>query len=390
MAAVIVSTPTALNPAYNPIIFGLQLTDLGTDPESKSLVYKVIFTDANGVSIDATGLNELRPFSASQIINIDVSTDVQPFLNTAIPSLTGHSIPIALSDLLIWGKVKVKVYEKVTNNETCETTVTEAATSSDFFVLNSGVQGYQTNYQSFDTPQVLDNRPRKYTIDRNAYDYMWIWGQTTVTYTNNLGASTTITAANQVNIITMSAFGVNRSVLKWMDVRLNSVEGGITYRVHFKDYCETNILETVNVMFLNPLGGRCLISFDRVNSLGFTSSSNVISRYKKQLPSPTSNNYLTPANSAGNTIFKKSNRENVSLVYEELKDTASHLEFFKAFLGSSGYHIISRTIGNLNQLYHSKFIIEDGTVAYYQDEERATIEVRGYFANNYITQKSDH
>lgn len=389
MAASVIASPLAMNPVYNPIIYKINLSDIGTDEARKYIYYKVIFTDADGNVFDVYTSDPLRPFSAGQNFDIDVSKDIQGYLSTSLPANFGNVIPMAVADKRIWGKVKLEVYEVTRTLEDCSSTETLGDTGDEVFVFNGAVQDYQQTYLNFpSTVQFLDLRPNAYEIDRNAIDYIWVWGTTNVTYTPNVGSPVTISAANQVNIISMRPFGVYGPTMKYMDVTFSAIEGGKTLRVGFKDECYPSSVSR-NISYLHPFGGRSVISLDQVEDLGVTFDQEVIYRYKAPLPTGTNADTLTNANHAGNTIFNKRTTETVTLVHSTNVDQVEEIEQMKAFLSSSGYLIQTKNVGSSSAQIWRKFIIDSGSIVYSKQNESVDLIVSGRMSTNYVNQTND-
>lgn len=378
------TTPSEMNPVYNPIVFGLKQDDIGSSTERKSIVYEVIFINADNVQF-YLGKNEIRPFSTSQIINIDVADDIKPYLYTSIPALSGHLIPTYYEDKNIWGKIQIEIYEKVTDLFSCTSTVTLVDKSAEYIVLNSGVSSNQDTYQTQNQNQILDNRPYKYAIARDAYDFLWVWGATPVTYTTDLGNSVTINTVAGANIITMSAYGANRDTIKWVNVFLHSVYGGTNYRIYFKENCDPVKLR--NITFLNPLGGRTLISCDEVKEIGINSSMQIVSKFK--VPAGVVGSHvLTKTNQGGRSIYRKKSYKQLKLSYTPMKDDPETIDFLTSFLNSSGYLIQTTNVGISQNVIQQKFIPENGGIIYNSDDEIEMI-ITGEIAEEIVTQTID-
>lgn len=390
MSASIVSNPSAMNPVYQPIIFGIQLSDLGSDMVKKSMYYKVIFTTGAGVTIDVFTSDPIVPFSAGQVLDIDVSRDLQGYVATSIPQLTGHGSPVTMEDQNFWGKVKMEVYEIITDLETCESTESLGGTSDEVYVINSAPQNYHTTYLNFPgTPQLLDSRPSVYVIDRNAYDFIWVWGSTSVTFTPDIGAPATVSTGAECTIVSMSAYGAYREVMKYMDVTFDAIEGGKTFRVAFSDPCTEDGHETRSITFLHPFGGRAVLTLDEIDEISISSESEIICRaVPKNMPNSGSDN-LTRANAYGNTMVNKKAKESVSFLHSTRINNIEEVEQMKSFLASSGYLILCKSVGTLDAFIQRKFILESGSVVYNKFGESADLTVTGYMADDYISHKSD-
>jgi hypothetical protein len=77
-----------------------------------------------GTIYKVTEINTLEAFSVSQIITLDVNTDIASYLKTIIPTIPSLSSPQTFTDLLILGSVRIRVgTTAVTDLETCDTTL---------------------------------------------------------------------------------------------------------------------------------------------------------------------------------------------------------------------------------------------------------------------------
>lgn len=378
MAALIAFTPTSLNPVYNPIVFGLQLTDLGSGTLKKSLVYRILIIDNFNVTYYVTGYNEIRPFSATQIIEIDVSKDLQPFLNTAI-SYSNLSVPIIFEDKIIHAKFKIELYEKIVDTEICDAEINLSEVSPEFIAINSCVQDYEEtiSYLYIDFPQVLDNRPKSYWIDRLAKDRMWVWGPGSVTMTPNIGSSVTLNIPSGAQMVPMYAFGPFAAQMKYIDFAFNLGGNIITYRVHYKDMCKTG----TNICFLNHMGGRCIVTFDEIIQTEVISEYKLVNKYSPKTIVSNNNNLLSRTNSGGRSVINKKSERWITLT-KEFRNTDENYKFVVSMLASTGY------------LYFNDFgtqtkLILDNSFEPIVNDEVIIVKLRGYYSNLFISQNND-
>ena len=388
MATIITGTPSQLNPVNNSICFKIQSNDLGSGTVKKRIIYYIEYKDLAGTIYQVTEINTLEAFSVSQIITLDVNTDIASYLKTIIPTIPSLSSPQTFTDLLILGSVRIRVGTAVTDLETCDTTLEWDSYSAWFEVINSVIQEYEVGYLNFGIPQILDHRPDQYCIDRDAFDFVWVYGTTSVTYTPDIGTPITINGSGQVNVFTMSAYGPTRETMKYMDVTFNSVMGGRTIRVCFTDICCEG-WESRNILYLDPRGGRHMMSFDYLDEHKFNSEQEIICRYQG-CGNITSviNDYPTNVNSGGDTIFHKRNSETITLVKTLESCNKDQLEYLKSFLGSAGYHIQVQQ-PNGPEIMFRKFIVDSGSILYNKYDESIDLVISGRMAHEYKTHLAD-
>lgn len=374
---VILKNPNPLNPVYNPIVFELLSTDLGTPPIRKSLLWKLEVTDNFGTTFDVTDFREVKPFSASQVISVDVSTDIQPFLNTAIPY--GAAVaPIILEDQLIHCKFRLKLYEKIVDTTNCSQEIILLTTSTDFIAINSCVQDYENDLSLLyaNVGQVLDNRPSRYWIDRSVKDRIWVWGSGTITLTPNIGPSITQSFTNGCHMLPMYAYGAFSQQMEYMDVVINLSGNIYNYRVHFRD-CVKN----ANISFLNHMGGRSVISFDHIVDTQVTSEFKMVKKYTPNVINSTSNNNLSKTNYGGRSMINKKSERWISLE-KSVRNTDENYKFIISFLSSTGY-LYFNDFGSQTKL------ILDGQPEPFIFDDEISIKIRGYYSNLFINQNND-
>lgn len=339
MAAQIISEPNSLSYVYDRIEYNLRLTDLGSGTIEKKLGYKVFMIDADNVESEVTGMNAIKPFSANQNIKVDISADIAPLLSTSIPDFISlGNVPFIRHDKLCYCKAFIKVYEITFDTSTCdEAVVSLSETSEQITIVNSAPQNYEEVYTNESDKFVMDTRPKVFWLNKDASDYMWVYGSTSVRYTDNLGNIINASASNQVNMIPMVRLGANKETMKWMDVFLADVQGGITYRVHFKD-CHNPLLVRPNVSYLSHLGGRVTVSFDNVETLDVqTTSTKFINKTFIQSDISAANS-RSKTNSSGRTITNKITNKTIELSYNE-ELPIEQMEAFKTAVGYLVHHV---------------------------------------------------
>lgn len=381
MAITIVSSPQEFSPVYNCVTWVLNMSDVGSGSIIKKLGYKLQDDSGN----DITKLEVIRPIAGSDI-PLDFSLDIQGLVRTMIPK----ALSTAVHDQYAYMKVKLHIEEITIDTEACTDPTVVTQTTEVVTVLNAAYQTYEQNailpyYSNLAAPRLMQHTPRSFWQCRGAWNYFYIFGSTTVTMTTNDGQVKTFTTNEIVTCVPLSTeiFDTPETVKT-----INITFGGIIKDVRIMDCgCgETVPTSYSNILFLDPLGGRQIMSFELVDQFEITSDYQVIQRANScKLPVSFAGDNVTNYTQGGESISNKHVKNKITLVrYCERLDT--HDEYFKAFLGASGYHIQAKNGGGAVDFF--KFILETGGV-YRRKDDQVLLYVTGYMTPTYRNQTID-
>ena len=129
------------------------------------------------------------------------------------------------------------------------------------------------------------------------------------------------------------------------------------------------------------------MSFKCIDSFTMSSEYTLISKYQGcSTPSTFSGDNANKKTVGGETIADKVAQDRITLIRESSKGMDDR-EYFKAFLGSSGYHIqIQNKSGDPD---FQKFIVESGSYVYKKDGDQEQLVITGYISPTYKSQTTD-
>lgn len=377
MAVNLIANPVSPIEAYSPIVFELSIDDIGDGvTEIRKLAYQLKTAGGD----DITPVEAVRPPVAGVSVFIDIARDVQGLVKTIIPEVPSGQTAYNANYMFV--EVILHYGEIVTDLENCTSTTTLSNQSDRIRIFNTALQAYEPPL-SAGSPRFLVHQPAATWQIRDAVNYLATMGAVAGTITTSSGTSIPASAPFDANLIPFGLHGfdlVDEDTVAW----LKYTGGDREYKIYFRDTCKRGA-EFCNIMFLDPLGGRNCISFENITAMGMTTS---FDTYKRVNPYtfPQVSGQLNSREVRGNdTIHNKVNRERITLV-RDAPDDSDHREWFKAFLGSVGYHI--QRYDSAGNITWQKFILESGSIDYL-GEDTIDFQVSGYCVPLYNTQRSD-
>jgi len=381
MAVTIVSEPLANTSAYQCFQWVLQIDDIGTGNITKKIGYQLFDQDDNAVTAEEV----IGVTVAGATVELDFSGDVQGYVSTMLPFA---DVPNAVPDPYCWRGFYLMYGDVVYDSDTCTTVNNIVTPTLAKYVINGVIQEYEPDYYNT-LPTVMTHLPRNTVQCRDARNFTWVLSDgagLTVEYTSSLGTIQSIAIGS--NKVAQIPLHPQELLSDWASIEYMDVQIGIEmapYRITFTDDC-CNDGKYSNVLYLDPLGGRSMISFEQVETFELSTSFTELCRYK-----PCSVVGFDEADNAnkmtvgGRSIFNKVAQERITLVKESsyFEDVA---EQFKAFLSSTGYHVQYSDNGVIK---FRKFIVDSGNVVYNSAEGIIELRVTGYLAHDYQTQKQD-
>lgn len=266
------------------------LIDSPTSPQTLDGCLRWKIGKGSGGDIVRIGYKLMQ--GSDEIIGLSAS-DLDEFEGNFIKDCRGlvqTSIPIpnpGIANETRFSKEFKLVYGDIIIDD-CEATVSVNNDSSEIEVLNaySGIH---------DLPDILTARPSRYEVGRYSEDYLWVYGNASVSYTwrNKDGTTGTlnVSAPFDVNIVPMTPVAINYTtslpgsfditqVSLW-DVVITIGATSKTYTVQFADCFE------IDLMWLEPLGSYSCLSFENFTAQTYGSRNVVdISSICKQTQAP--------------------------------------------------------------------------------------------------------
>jgi len=381
MAVTITASPLANSSAYQCFKWTLQIDDIGTGNITKKIGYQLFDQDDNAVTAPET----LEVAVAGATVELDFSGDVQGYVSTMLPFA---DVPNAVPDPYCIRGFYLMYGDVVYDSDTCNTVNNIVTPSAAKYVINGVIQEYEPDYYNT-LPSVITHLPRNTVQCRDARNFTWVLSDgagLTVEYTSSLGTIQSLAIGS--NKIAQIPLHPQELLSDWETIEYMDVQIGVEmapFRITFTDDC-CNGGKYSNVLYLDPLGGRSMISFEQVEASELSTSFTELCRYKPcnvvGFDEADNANKMTVG---GRSIYNKVAQERITLVkessYEE--DVA---EQFKAFLASTGYHVQYNDNGIIK---FRKFIVDAGNVVYNSAEGIIELRVTGYLAHDYMTQRQD-
>lgn len=387
MAITLTKQPAEVVPTHDFVDWGMTMDDIGDDVIIKKIGYQLVYENGDEI----TPLESFRPLVAGDEFITDFQDDIKSLVVTMIPLI---DIPAVANDTMIHRKIKLKFGEIITDTSTfpCTTTTNITQESPLITIVNSCIQVYENGFitdGSFAGPIPLTHQPHNIWQHRESRNWLWLLGSASGVLTTSDGQSASLIPAFFCNYIPLHPHGLeldNVDTLDWIQYNYSAPGGSGSYRINFRDDCK-NGLEFKNIMFLDPKGGRCCMSFELVQDFTVDTSQQLIQTFVPMYPeSSSSNDNVTRQNIGDVTVTNKQVRDRITLV-RDAPNNKEHREWFKAFLASSGYHIQFKN--NNGQLIFQKFIIESGSIVYNRPDEEVDFVISGFLVPQYITHRID-
>jgi signal peptidase I len=279
MAVTISASPNSLNPVENGLIWVLLLGDRGTDPEEKRAGWKL--ESSAGVVAE---LSSTRPGSTSDPITLDFKKNIRGLMKTKLPAIGALGVQ---NDTDIIKEFKLTYGDIVINKETGTVTNNVTTSTGYYKVFNGANNIWDAALITAPGVFILSYRPTNYNILRNSLDYIWVLGSTTVTYTvyysDNTTQSIVQSAPYDANIVPVGLPFLS-ALLTGHDVddvtQITIAIGSTTYYVGFEDSCDGQSLSFMEVLFLEPAGGRSVMVFQDIDNAGVQTQSTEANIFK--------------------------------------------------------------------------------------------------------------
>lgn len=353
MAVTIFASPNALTPVENGFRWIIQLSDLGTLPEIKYAGY-MLKDSGGGIVFEKSSM---RPGATSDKIYLDFSRDIRSLMKAKLPAISAMGVQ---NDSTFIKEYKLVTGEITVNVET-GATVDAVTTESALYKVFGGANNiFDSALITATGVHILTSRPKNYNLLRQSLDYIWVLGATTATYTVYYSDGTTQvivqSAPYDANIVPVGLpFLVNYGLdvgYDADDVTEFSIQiGSVTYMVGFDKICDEDTDQAqsfMEVLFLEPLGGRSVMPFQIIQGAGTQGS-----KQEVELIKDTST--LALLRESGDQIISGKTYGTYSLkrLIGNDPDEARWLHNFGA---SNEHHVLLKDVGN--NRFWAKFTLE--------------------------------
>lgn len=381
MAVTITASPLTNNSAYSCFQWTLQIHDIGAGNITKKIGYQLFDQDDNAV----TAQEVIGVTVAGDTVDLDFSGDVQGYVSTMLPFA---DVPNSVPDPYCWRGFYLMYGDVVYDSDTCTTVNNIVTPSTAKYVINGVIQEYEPDYYNT-LPSLMTHLPRYSVQYRDARNFTWVLTDgsgLTVEYTSSLGTIQSINLGS--NRVAQIPLHPQELLSDWETIEYMDVQVGIEmapFRIAFRDdYCNDG--KYSNVLYLDPLGGRGMISFEQVESFELSTNFTELCRYKPcevigMDEADNANNMVV----GGRSIFNKVAQERITLVTES-SNREDVQEQYKAFLASAGYHV---QYSDNAVIKFRKFIVDGGNSVINGNSGKIELRVTGYLAHDYKTQRQD-
>jgi hypothetical protein len=365
MGVTITTSPNELNAVENGLIWKIMLSDLGTDPIEKRAGWELYGPDGLVCELSST-----RPGSTGDAIILDFKKNIRGLVKTKLPTVGALGVQ---NDTEIIKEFYLKYGEISINKNTASVTgVPVGSSSSSYKVFNGANNIWDTALTTSTGVYILSYRPINYNILRNSLDYIWVLGSTTVVYTvyysNNTTQTITQSAPYDANIVPVGLpfleallTGHDAEDVTQIAITIN----GTTYYVGFESDCEGAALDFMEVLFLEPLGGRSIMVFQQIDSAGVQRQTTEANIYKTI-------SSIGDLRLSGDSIINNVSHGTYTLRRQTGNDI-DEIRWMHGFGASNEHHLLLKDRGG--NRFWAKFIL-DGAPSYNLDSKEMTCSGR--------------
>lgn len=370
------TSPSQYTPSDNCIKWCISQSDIGSGGIVKRMAYQLVLSDGTPI----TAVESIRTPQADDIVCFDFQADVRGLLSTIFPLV---DTPAAQEDEYIIKGVKLKYWEVETDTLACETVEGVSSFSDEVFVYRGVLQIYEENTTG---ARMLHHYPDNITMCRGARAFIWLLragysGSLSATYSWRDGVTEDITinvpSGHEASVLPLHYQPFTGTNPTWLTVSVPVINKTIT--IEYKDCCCSSE-DYMNIMYLDPMGGRGMMSFECADEFSLSTDGGVVCLYQ-ECGQGTLGDGSDQYTRSGKSLFGKTAKEVITMTREAAYSKAE-MEYFKSFLASTEYHVQMSYDANTN---FRSFIVESGTAVYYDKEEAVEFIVKGYFAENYRT-----
>lgn len=350
MAVTVVTNPNALNPVSNGVKWKLNISDTGTHP-----IYKqALFNLQDGSGNDISALSVGRPIGGGDI-PLDFRDDIKGRVRAIMPQFGVNGVQ---NDTTIMKEFRIRFGERIIDVTVPGSISDSFSNSSNYKVISASNNVFDSSLITSETERLLSYRPKRYSLFPDSYDWIWLLGSGTVTYklynSNGVLQSTTpVSASNPVNAIPMNLNSIGASLTtSYMEVRIQAGAIDETYTIDFDSECEGDKDNAVEILFIEPLGGRSVALFQTLQTVGATIDQNTALIYKNI------NNVTDLRSLGGDTIIYKNTYGTFSMV-RQMSGDPKEIDWVIGFMASGEYHIRRKDTAGAE--FWAKFIVDSGS-----------------------------
>jgi hypothetical protein len=269
-----VSIPIVLHTALRSVEYVFDMPSVGVSPELKYLRYRLKNQTDN---IYLTDWKYYRPVADGQDIKIDFYKDLFEIVSTPPPPFAFPNAMITNTDII--KKIAVEYGERTVNTETCDPPVdTLDGTTNSIDVINGIGRVWSIQIPETGNGYVLSKRPKQYTLNQGAYDWVYVIGSMTinVSYYSSTGLIATIpfvtTGSHPGSPVFIIPCGFQYPNLSTTNIIVSSPQyvtaqnpDGIIFQSEMQQ-CSCENGEVRDLYLQNNEGGVDIISFDCVDT----------------------------------------------------------------------------------------------------------------------------
>lgn len=364
MAVSIVSAPNELNPV-DRMDFVLQISDIGTHPIYKTGVYKLKFSGGADIMPELGAFRPAGGGNVSLSFRDELKGKVRAIMPVFGTSGVQNDTSIIKEVVLEFGSKEVDV-----SIPFVPATVT-VADSDAFKVFGGGVNAFDSDVITDMTPKILSHRPKKYSLFKDGYDWIWLLGNGTINYKfiKSDGSFTTLTqsAPYDVNVVPLNIISLGAPP-DTVILEARMIASGIdeTYTLDLEENCNGARDNFIEIMYVEPLGGRAVMTFEVLTNISAVSDQNIVSINRNEIS-------ISDIESTGgdDIIYKKTHG---TFAFQKImKGEIAEREQVIGFAASGQYHI--RLKKGDGTEYWAKFILDTG-VSYNPEQKTLTASGR--------------
>lgn len=354
MAFNITTLPNVLTPIENGFIFGGTLTDLGTDPEIKRAGWQ-LENDSGGIVAEKSST---RPGTTSDPIILDFKRNIRALVKTTMP--TAGIAPGVQQDSTIIKSFKLRSGDIVINKDTGAVTDNVSNLSAAYKVFNGANNIFDEALITSDAGvHILTWRPTTYSVLRESLDYIWVLGsgsvEVTINYSDGTDDTAILSLAYAANIVpvglpfftTYMTGGHTADDVTSLEIDIAGVK---TYTVSFEPICDTGSPSFMEVLFLEPAGGRSCMVFQDLTNVSADSQRTTAHIYKS-LPN------IAAMRLDGDTVID-SRTYGTYAFKRQIGSDPDEVRWMQGFAAATEHHLLIKDRGG--NRFWAKFIL-DGT-----------------------------
>lgn len=367
MSVTVITTPDVISPIGNGFRIKLNLSDSGSGNIIKQAFWVLKDGSGNVIKEEATS----RPIGGGDI-PLDFKDELKGLVRAKMPlfGVTGVQ-----NDNTIMKEFKLSYGERTIDVSVPGGSITDTNGDTENFKVLSAVNNIMDDSLITDaTPRILSYRPKKYNLFPKSYDFMWVLGSGSgnVTYTlyDGMGGNSVVpmSITFPVSAIPMNLNTIGASLATaYMTVRVQDGALDQTYTIDFQGDCAGSQENSVEIMFIEPLGGQSVALFQTLENVGADI------KFNEVLINKNIDNVADLRQDGGNTMIYKEIKGTFSMT-REMGSDPKEIDWVLGFAASGQYHM--RRTDTAGNPYWAKFIVDSIN---YQIGEK-TLSASGHLA----------